>query len=121
MSIKRKTLAVTTVAVSTVGVVSAVAPVAAEAATARTIAGPSVNTKYGPVQVSIKVKGMKVKSVTASYPTDLAKSAKINNAAVAKLKSSALSAQSSKIATVSGATYTSKGFKKSLAAALAKR
>jgi len=55
--------------------------------------------------------------LSATYPT-AGQSAQINPGAVPRLKQEALKAQSAKIATVSGATYTSQAYAESLQSAL---
>ena len=88
---------------------------------AKTVTGPSTNTAYGPVQVSVNVKGGKLVSVsTPVYPKETPKSTQINNKAIPKLQKAAVKKQSANITNISGATYTTKGFKKSLQAALKK-
>lgn len=88
------------------------------AAPKRTVDGPVVSTDYGPVQVSITVQGTKIVGVKALQAPSGGPSTSINANAVPKLQSETLQAQSANIATVSGATYTSNGWKTSLAAAL---
>ena len=80
----------------------------------RTVSGPAVNTSEGTVQVQVTLQGTKIIDVKAlrapnSDPTRMA---------LPLLKQSALKAQSADIDTVSGATATSEGYKKSLQAAL---
>ncbi|MEU3650754.1 FMN-binding protein [Lentzea sp. NPDC034063] len=80
----------------------------------RTVPGPAVNTSEGTVQVQVTLQGTKIIDVKAlrapnSDPTRMA---------LPLLKQSALKAQSADIDTVSGATATSEGYKKSLQAAL---
>ena len=88
-------------------------------AAAATANGPTVSTPYGPVAVSVTVKGGKVTKVVArKYPTKAAKSRKINARAIPKLKAQALKSSTGNIAGVSGATATSNGFRSSLQAAL---
>ncbi len=84
------------------------------------IVGDSVNTAYGAVQVTITVTGDKITDVTAKLP-NTGDSAAIAANAGPKLKAAALQKQSADIDTVSGATYTSEGYKKSLQSALDKR
>ncbi len=94
---------------------------AAHAAAVQTVRGPAVTMMYGPVQVTIKVSGTHVTSVTATAPTDHPRSQFINQQAVPILDHealSALSAHASSIHLVGGATLTSRAFVTSLASAL---
>ncbi|WP_112262677.1 FMN-binding protein [Lentzea terrae] len=80
----------------------------------RTVSGPAVNTEEGTVQVQVTFQGTKITDVKAlrapnSNPTRMA---------LPILRESALKAQSADIDTVSGATYTSEGYKQSLQAAI---
>ena len=90
------------------------------AATAKTVVvnGQPVSTRYGDVQVQIAVAGGKIVKATAiAYPTG-GRDSEINDQAVPILEQATLDAQSAQIDTVSGATYTSEGYKASLQAAL---
>ncbi len=114
-----------TQAVAVTATAAAVATTAAPAAATSigladgTFAGATFTNKWGPVQVQITVSGGVITDVTAlQTPTDDRKSISINNRAVPVLTSSALSAQSAAIDTVSGATYTSVGYKQSLQSAI---
>ena len=81
--------------------------------------GPAVESDYGPVSVAISVSGGRIDQVTTRrFPNDLPQSERISKTAIPQLQAAALQAQSAEIASVSGATYTSKGFKASLAAAI---
>ncbi|GIJ47594.1 hypothetical protein Val02_44800 [Virgisporangium aliadipatigenens] len=86
-------------------------------AQAQTIDGTKVNTPYGPVVVTIKVSGGKITDIDAVVPST-GESATISPPAAAKLKAQALQRQNAKLDTVSGATYTSDAYKKSLQAAI---
>ncbi|WP_307794507.1 FMN-binding protein [Winogradskya humida] len=91
-------------------------PVAVEG---KTFDGTLVTTRYGPIQVRISVANGKVTDVAAmTTPSGNPRTEQINAAAVPRLREMALSAQSAKIDTVSGATYSSKGYQQSLQAAL---
>lgn len=91
------------------------------APTTRTVTGATAQTKYGPVQVRITLTGSKITSASAvQYPDETARSKDINATAVPKLDQETLQAQSARIDTVSGATYTSAGYKQSLQSALDK-
>jgi len=85
----------------------------------RTVTGDTVQTRWGPVQVRITVKSGRLTDVTAvTYPTDNPRDQEINSYAIPRLRSEALQAQSADIDTVSGATYTSDGYRQSLQSAL---
>jgi uncharacterized protein with FMN-binding domain len=99
---------------------TATATAAPPAATPKKIVGDTVNTAYGPVQVTITVTGDKVTDITAKLP-NTGESAAIAANAGPKLKQQALQKQSADLDTVSGASYTSEGYRKSLQSALDKR
>ena len=85
----------------------------------RTVTGDTIQTRWGPVQVRITIKDGKLTEVTAvAYPTDNPRDQEINSYALPRLRSEALQAQSANIDTVSGATYTSDGYRQSLQSAL---
>jgi uncharacterized protein with FMN-binding domain len=97
---------------------TAAAPVVSTAT--RTIAGSTVQTNFGPVQVQITVKGTQIVSATALQTPRGGRSSSINSQAVPYLIQQTLAAQSATIAGVGGATYTSDGWVQSLQAAIAK-
>ncbi len=81
--------------------------------------GATVNTKYGPVQVQAQVQnGTLVAVAVVQYPDGDGKSVRINQRALPELQSEALSAQSASVDTISGATYTSNAYVKSLQSAI---
>jgi uncharacterized protein with FMN-binding domain len=83
------------------------------------VTGSSVGTQYGPVQVQVTVANKKITAVTAlRYPTSTGRDQQINSYAIPVLKSETLSAQNANFDMVSGATYTSLGYIKSLQSAL---
>ncbi|HVN61899.1 MAG TPA: FMN-binding protein [Gaiellaceae bacterium] len=84
----------------------------------RTIQGPAVDMRWGPVQVTIVVKGKVLTDVQATAPTERSRSAFINNQAIPILRQEALQAKSANIDLLSGATMTSEAFAQSLQAAL---
>lgn len=85
----------------------------------KTVTGSTIQTRWGPVQVKITLKSGKLTDVTAvQYPTDNPRDQEINSYALPRLRSEALQAQSANIDTVSGATYTSDGYRQSLQSAL---
>ena len=85
----------------------------------RTIAGQAIQTQYGIVQVQVVVSGPKIQNVSFLQLTaDDPRSAAINGQAGPILLQQTLSAQSSQIDGVSGATYTSQGYLQSLQSAL---
>lgn len=87
--------------------------------TTRTINGAAVDTRYGPVQVQIKMSGTRIVAANAIvYPTESSRDREINDQAIPQLNDETLQAQSSNIDTVSGASYTSDGYRQSLQSAL---
>lgn len=93
----------------------------AAAAKATYVTGTSVSTPFGPVQVRIKVKAGRVTKATAiTYPTGDHRSAQINAYAVPQLQQQAVAAQSASLDGVSGASWTTYAFQKSLQSALLK-
>ncbi len=90
-------------------------------AAARTVTGTAATTPYGPMQLQVTLTGMKITKVTVLQQTnDGAESNQIDGNAIPRLTSEALAAQSARIDAVSGATYTSSGYIKSLQSALDK-
>ena len=82
-----------------------------------TFRGDGVKNPYGTIQVSIKVTGGRIVAADATYPT-ANDSAIINPPAIAQLKQATLKAQSAEVDAVSGATFTSDSYIRSLQAAL---
>ncbi|MFI1002175.1 FMN-binding protein [Streptomyces galbus] len=92
---------------------------AGSASGTRTVTGESVQTRWGPVQVRVTVTDGRITDVTAvTYPEDNPRDQQINTYALPELRSEALRAQGADIDTVSGATYTSDGYRESLQSAL---
>jgi uncharacterized protein with FMN-binding domain len=87
--------------------------------TGTTVTGAVVQTRWGPVQVSITVADGKITAVDVpQYPDGNHKDEEINADALPTLKQETLSAQSAEIDMVSGATVTSDGYLQSLQSAL---
>ncbi|GGU95642.1 FMN-binding protein [Streptomyces filipinensis] len=87
--------------------------------TAGSATGDTVQTRWGPVQVRVTVQGGRLTDVTAvRYPQDNPRDQEINGYALPQLRREALAAQSARIDAVSGATYTSDGYRRSLQSAL---
>ena len=85
----------------------------------KTVAGQAIQTRYGIVQVQVVVSGQTIKNVSFLQLTaDDPRSQEINSQAAPILLQQTLSAQSSQIDGVSGATYTSEGYVESLQSAL---
>jgi uncharacterized protein with FMN-binding domain len=81
--------------------------------------GSAVQTQYGVVQVAVTVAGGKITKVTFPQLTAYdQQSAYINGQAAPILVQETMSAQSARIDTVSGASYTSAGYLQSLQSAL---
>ncbi|MEV0224986.1 FMN-binding protein [Streptomyces sp. NPDC050704] len=88
------------------------------AAQAQTLTGKAVTTDYGPVQVRITVSGGKITKAEAVQQPKGGRSDQISGDSVPKLNQAAVAAGSADIDAVSGATYTSGGYKESLQSAL---
>ena len=74
---------------------------------------------YGNVQVQIRVSGGVITAIAVPVaPSKDQESIDINSWAIPDLKAAALSSQSANIASLSGATYTSRAFASSLQSAL---
>ncbi|MEU9468626.1 FMN-binding protein [Streptomyces avermitilis] len=85
----------------------------------RTVTGDTVQTRWGPVQVRVTVRNGRITEVTAvAYPQENPRDQEINSYAIPQLRREALAAQSAQIDSVSGATYTSDGYRQSLQSAL---
>ena len=86
-----------------------------------TFTGNSANTRYGPVKVRITVSGGRISAVDiVDVPQGNPRDVEINNFAVPVLQNETLSTQSAQIDFVSGATFTSDGYTRSLQSALDK-
>ena len=100
------------------------APVTAAPATAPgvkdgTYAGAGNANRWGTVQVQVVYSGGQIVDVQMlSYPNGDSRSNRISQIALPQLISETISAQSASVRTVSGATYTSKSYKKTLQSAI---
>ena len=84
-----------------------------------TFTGAAVETRYGAVQVEITVEdGVITSSEAIKYPNRDRHDQQINAYAVPVLNSEAVDAQSADIDSVSGATFTSVGYARSLQSAI---
>ncbi len=84
-----------------------------------TYPGNAVSTPYGDVQVQIVVSGGVISDVQVTqYPSDDGRSRQINARALPVLVEETTATQSADIRLVSGATYTSRGYVKSLQSAI---
>jgi uncharacterized protein with FMN-binding domain len=87
----------------------------------KTVAGDVVQTIYGPIQVTITVKGGKISTVKVPvYPNGTMRDEQINSFALPQLVQETVAADSASIDSVSGATYTSQGYLSSLQSAIDK-
>jgi uncharacterized protein with FMN-binding domain len=85
----------------------------------RAVTGDVANTAYGPVQVQVVVATSKILKVNIlEQPSSTSRDLQIGQFAFPQLISETLSAQSARIDSVSGATYTSGGYISSLQSAL---
>ena len=86
---------------------------------ARAIDGNVTDTVYGPVQVQVVVQDQKITKVNIlEQPSSTVHDLQLGQMAFPKLISETLTAQSAHVDSVSGATYTSAGYIKSLQSAL---
>lgn len=129
MSLRRTTLVVTATLLAMLGLFAAKGTAKARSAAmsvtivsqgqVRTATGPQVALTHGIVQVQVTVTDGRIVDVVAlQLPHDNPHSWDESTAAAATLRSEALGAQSANINIVSGATYTSRGYARSLQAAL---
>lgn len=79
--------------------------------------GAPATNEYGTIRVTITVARGRLTKVNATYPT-AGRSAQINARAIPALRQEALTAQSARIDTVSGASFTSASYRTSLQSAL---
>ncbi|MET8901858.1 FMN-binding protein [Streptomyces sp. NPDC004538] len=85
-----------------------------------TVTGDAADTQYGPVQVRLTVSGGKITGAEAVRAPKGGQSDQVTADAVPKLNRAAVGAGTADIDAVSGATYTSAGYVKSLQSALDK-
>ncbi len=84
----------------------------------KSITGPLINTRWGPVQVKVTIDGGKITAITALKLPVGGRSGRISQQVEPKLRQQALAAQGANINGVSGATFTSNAYAQSLQAAL---
>jgi uncharacterized protein with FMN-binding domain len=85
----------------------------------RTVTGSAATTPYGPMQIKITLAGQRItKAAVVQQTNDGTESQQIDSFAIPKLTSETIAAQSARIDAVSGASYTSSGYIKSLQSAL---
>ncbi len=98
---------------------AASAPATSATSGTRTVTGNAIDTRYGPVQVRVTVAGSRITKVDVlQYPSESNRDAEINSYALPVLNQEAIAAQSAQVDAVSGATYTSDGYQRSLQSAL---
>ncbi len=99
---------------------TAPATTAAAVAAPAVVNGNSYSNKYGKIQVqaTFAADGTLTDVTTLEVPSRDRDSVDISNFAVPRLNSAALTSQRANVNTVSGATYTSTGYKKSLQSAI---
>lgn len=91
-------------------------------AATRTLIGAVAQTRWGPVQVSVVLTGGSVTQVQVlQSPSGNGRDAEIGAYALPLLKAQTLQLQSADVDVVSGATYTSEGYRTSLQSALDQR
>jgi len=118
---RSQTPATTPAVVATTQPTSSSSSRASASSQSKTVTGDAVSTRYGPVQLKVTISGGKITDVQAvQLPSMDPKSNEISSFAVPQLRQSALSKQSANVDVVSGATYTSDGYKTALQSALDK-
>ncbi|WP_328559494.1 FMN-binding protein [Streptomyces coelicoflavus] len=100
--------------------VAAQSPQGGRGAGAGTVTGDAAPTQYGTVQVRVTVSGGKITKAEAVQAPKGGQSDRVTADAVPKLNRAAVTAGTADIDAVSGATYTSAGYVKSLQSALDK-
>ncbi|MFC7986181.1 FMN-binding protein, partial [Streptomyces sp. NPDC057336] len=100
--------------------VAAQSPQGGRGAGTGTVTGDAASTQYGPVQVRLTVSGGKITGAEAVQAPKGGRSDQITADAVPRLNQAAITTGNADIDTVSGATYTSTGYKQSLQSALDK-
>lgn len=89
--------------------------------TGKSYTGSTYQSPYGPMQVSLTVSGGKITDIQwKQVPLSDGHSARINRYAAPLLVEQALQAQAASVDGVSGATYTTEGFRTSLQSAIKK-
>jgi uncharacterized protein with FMN-binding domain len=92
-----------------------------KAASPKTVTSDAVATQYGDVQLKVTVSNGKITEIEpVQLPSNDPKSVEIAGYAEPLLRQSALAKQSANVDVVSGATYTSEGYKAALQSALDK-
>jgi uncharacterized protein with FMN-binding domain len=103
---------------ASLGIATSLAGPASALAASGNYTGAGSAMKWGTVQVSISVSGNRLTNISSTYPKERPRSAYINMKAVAILRQEALTAQSYRIHSLSGATMTSVAFERSLYSAM---
>jgi uncharacterized protein with FMN-binding domain len=87
----------------------------------KTVVGDVAQTQWGPVQVQITVSGGKITAVQAlQFPNSARRSLSISQQAIPYLIQQTISTSSANVVGVSGASYTSDGWRRSLQSARTK-
>ncbi|MEV5641368.1 FMN-binding protein [Streptomyces flaveolus] len=98
--------------------VAAQSPQGGRGAGTGTVTGDVADTQYGPVQVRVTVSGGRITAAEAVQAPRGGRSDQITADAVPRLNQAAIRAGDADIDAVSGATYTSAGYRRSLQSAL---
>jgi uncharacterized protein with FMN-binding domain len=116
---KRRTLAITALSATAAAGLTTAAPAAlARTAKPTKYVGPTVETKYGPIQVTITVSKKKITAITIANDPQDPRSEQVESQAIPILRSEGLKAQSWRVHIVSGATTTSEAFASSMYSAM---
>jgi uncharacterized protein with FMN-binding domain len=82
------------------------------------LTGSAIQTPYGIVQVRLTLSNGKITEITVLQAPQGGRDTQLTNYAVPQLRSEVLAAQSAQVDTISGATYTSMGYLRSVQSAL---
>lgn len=106
---------------STTGASAPATTAPAAAGATKTITGAAISTRYGDVQVQVSFSGTTITKVTVlQVPDQNGRDSQIAGYSVPILNKEVLQSQSAKVDSVSGATYTSDGYLRSVQSAIDK-
>lgn len=112
---------VSTIGVATTTPAATATPTKTTSSTSGVVTGDTAQTQWGPVQVQITVSGGQITAAKAlQFPSGDRRSQSISQQAIPYLIQQTLTTKSANVLGVSGASYTSDGWRRSLASARSK-